>query len=595
MLTQHDTTQKFASDTPNSVGRIVSVTGSEAIILLDIDILSSNNQQILRPEMGTLVRIDTNSSVVFGLISGLSVPVPSQNDSDQQEIWIAELELVGELRKLSQNGDYKFSRGVTIYPNLGDKVYVATGAELEMVYRTNKDNSVAIGQLSQDPNIPAMVRVDELLGKHFSILGSTGTGKSCTVALIFKSILEHNPEAHILLLDPHNEYAPSFQKNAEVVSPSDLHLPFWLLTFEEVTEILVKDKSDKNIQIEILAELIPQAKNIYQTGSSERGSQRIIRKNSSEANGYSVDTPVPYRISDLLRLLDERMGTLEHKKDAWSHKQLKHRIEALTQDPRYKFMFGSLTVQDHMIDVLARLFRIPVNDKPITILQLTGLPSEVVNVVVSVLCRMTFDFALWSDSMIPITLVCEEAHRYIPVDSNAGFEPTRRSIARIAKEGRKYGVSLCIVSQRPSELDPTILSQCNTVFAMRMSNERDQQIVHAAVSDAGSGLLEFLPSLGTREAIAFGDGMTLPARIQISELPESAMPRGRTATFTEKWRQQIGNKKFLEAVVRRWRASSSAFVAGPEAEEEVIEQRQTDLGPKLRGLAPHSPDTTETQ
>ena len=138
-----------------------------------------------------------------------------------------------------------------------------------------------------------------------------------------------------------------------------------------------------------------------------------------------------------------------------------------------------------------------------------------------------------------------------------GFEPAKRAIAKIAKEGRKYGASLCIVTQRPAEIDPTILSQCNTVFALRMSNDRDQQIVQSAIADTGSGLLEFLPALGSREAIAFGDGMTLPVRIKFDELPKHALPRSSTARFSEKWNQDIGDDAFLNNVVERWRASGN--------------------------------------
>ena len=220
-------------------------------------------------------------------------------------------------------------------------------------------------------------------------------------------------------------------------------------------------------------------------------------------------------------------------------------------------MFGSLTIQDHMAEIVGRMFRVPVNDKPIAILELTGVPSEVVNVVVSLICRMTFDFALWGDGNVPVTLVCEEAHRYVPNNRKLGFEPTRRAIARIAKEGRKYGVSLCVVSQRPSELDQTILSQCNTVFAMRLSNERDQAFVKAAIFDAAASLLDFLPSMGTREAIVFGDGVTLPGRIRFGDLPEDAMPRGRTASFTEKWHGSEKTTEYLRDVVARWRSAET--------------------------------------
>ncbi len=251
------------------------------------------------------------------------------------------------------------------------------------------------------------------------------------------------------------------------------------------------------------------------------------------------------------------MGKLENKRDIAPYRNIKLRIETISQDPRYGFMFGSLTVYDGMAQILSRLFRVPVNDKPITILELTGIPHEIVNVVVSVLCRMTFDFALWSEGQVPVTLVCEEAHRYVPVNASMGFEPCKRAIAKIAKEGRKYGASLCIVTQRPAEIDPTILSQCNTVFALRMSNDRDQEIVTSAIADTGAGLLEFLSALGQREAIAFGDGVTLPVRIRFDELEKENMPRSSTARFSEKWQKSVGDEGFLESVVERWRASSS--------------------------------------
>src|SRR4029079_9023646 len=279
-----------------------------------------------------------------------------------------------------------------------------------------------------------------------------------------------------------------------------------------------------------------------------------------------VDTPVPYRISDLTGLIDERMGKLENKKDLSPYRQLRTRIDSISQDGRYSFMFGSLTVYDGMAQVLSRIFRVPVNSKPITILELTGIPSEVANVVVSVLCRMTFDFALWSDGEVPVTLVCEEAHRYVPANSTLGFEPCKRAIAKIAKEGCKYGASLCIVTQRPAEIDSTILSQCNTVFALRMSNDRDQEIVKSAISDTGSGLLEFLTARGQREAIAFGDGVTLPVRIKFDELPKHCMPRSSTARFTEQWHKSVGDEGFLESIVERWRNASSTTAADTAAQ-----------------------------
>lgn len=552
------------------MGRVVSVTGSQAVIQLRQQPEDHETGDACRPEIGSVLKVDTSKSVVLGLVSALSVPVPASADREE-EIWIAELELVGELYQDPSQDGVTFRRGVTMYPTLGDQVYMAKRYELERIFISQSQTAVSIGCIRQDTSIPAMVDVNDLLGKHFAILGTTGTGKSCSVALTFRSILEQNPEAHIVLLDPHNEYAMSFGDKAEIVTPADLHLPFWLLTFEELVEVLLGDKQGRTAEVEILAELIPRARGLY-ASSRARSNPSVLRKSADDVHsGLSVDSPLPYRLSDILSLIEERLGRLGNKSETWPLKQLRMRIEAISQDPRYAFMFGSLTVQDYMVEVLSRLFRIPVNDKPLTIIELTGLPSEVVNVVVSVLCRLTFDFGMWGGGMIPITLVCEEAHRYIPNDKSLGFDPTRRAISRIAKEGRKYGVSLCIVSQRPSELDQTILSQCNTVFAMRLSNERDQQIVRAAVSDTGAGLLDFLPSLSSREAIAFGDGVRLPARIRFNELPADARPRSGTAQFTEMWRQQIGDQDFIAAVVERWRAAGS-----PEASSNGLDADQDD-------------------
>jgi DNA helicase HerA-like ATPase len=546
-----------SDDSDRSIGRIVSVTGSRAIVLLDGGQANKAPKvTIMRPEMGTLLAIDTAKTVVLAIVSALSVPVPAQREGDS-EIWIAELGLVGELWRPTETKPGSFNRGVTSYPTLGDRVRVASKAELEQAFVRSRQGSVRVGAIRQDATIPAMVNVDDLLGKHFAILGTTGTGKSCTTALILRAILEKNPAAHLVLLDPHNEYATAFPEWGEVISPKNMQLPHWLLTFEELVEVLLGNTGERKQEMELLQELIPIAKGRYSAGRGEKANQGSLRRGLSPDTKYTVDTPVPYRTSDLLSLVDERMGKLENRRDIAPYRNIKQRLEYISQDPRYAFMFGSLTVYDGMAQILGRLFRVPVNSRPITILELTGIPHEIVNVVVSVLCRMTFDFALWSEGQVPVTLVCEEAHRYVPANSAMGFEPCKRAIAKIAKEGRKYGASLCIVTQRPAEIDPTILSQCNTVFALRMSNDRDQEIVTKAIADTGSGLLEFLPALGQREAIAFGDGVSLPVRIKFDELAKSCMPRSSTARFSERWQKSVGDEGFLESIVERWRASSS--------------------------------------
>ena len=592
-----------------TIGRIVSVTGSKAIVLLDHGHRPSektSSQPYHRPEMGTLLGIDTANTVVLAVVSALSAPVPAQREGDG-EIWIAEVGLVGELWRATEGKPASFNRGVTVYPTLGDRARIASKPELETAFMGDTTGSVRVGCIRQDNSIPAMIKVDDLLGKHFAILGTTGTGKSCTTALILRAILKENPAAHLVLLDPHNEYATAFPEWGEVVNPRNMQLPYWLLTFEEIVEVLLGNTADRKHEIELLQEMIPIAKSRYSAGRDGRKDQATLRRGGGGETRYTVDTPVPYRISDLTSLIDERMGKLENKRDIAPYRNIKLRIETISQDPRYAFMFGSLTVYDGMAQILSRIFRVPVQDKPITILELTGIPHEIVNVVVSVICRMTFDFALWSEGKVPVTIVCEEAHRYVPANASLGFEPCRRAIAKIAKEGRKYGASLCIVTQRPSEIDPTILSQCNTVFALRMSNDRDQEIVTSAISDTGAGLLEFLSALGQREAIAFGDGVALPVRIRFDELAKINMPRSSTARFSERWQKSVHDEGFIEGVVERWRASSSGAadlsanmemfadamsLNGPDAEAGAATAANGGVAGRAGGGQGHTPLTT---
>jgi DNA helicase HerA-like ATPase len=537
------------------IGRIVAVTGGHAIILLDTADGQDTFASSTCPEIGTLLKVDTPNAVTLALVSALSSPMPS-NSHSEQELRIIEVEFIGELPKDDQGRPKAFRRGISNYPSLGHVVFRASKEELSKAYACDADTAIRIGHIQQDASIPAMVKIDELLGKHFAVLGTTGTGKSCSVALILRRILEKNPLAHIVLLDVHREYEQSFNEWSEVISPENMTLPFWLLNFEEIVEILIGTQAHREADVEILRELIPIAKQRYMHNQRKDRAHMLRTREPAEATNVGIDTPVPYRASDLIALLDEQIGRLDLKGELAPYKRLKSRVETISRDPRYAFMFGSLTVQDTMAQTLSRIFRIPVAGKPISILELGGLPSEIINVVVSVLARLAFDFGLWSGGQIPITFVCEEAHRYVPNDRTLGFEPTKRAISRIAKEGRKYGVSLCLVTQRPAELDPTILSQCSTIFSFRLSNERDQEILKAGISDAARSLLNFMPTMGAGDAITFGEGVTLPTRVKFDMLPSNAWPRSNTASFTEGWARESTNENFLQDVVTRWRQQS---------------------------------------
>nr|WP_249806078.1 ATP-binding protein [Bradyrhizobium sp. 76] len=532
-----------------SFGRVISVRGS----LARVGLLPESRMPVseVRATVGRFVSIRCASSVIVAMITEVSCENLSSNDD---LIAIASVDLLGEI--LNATGKAKFQRGVTNYPTIGDSVDLITSQELRTIYAPTGSDQINVGFLQQDSSVVAYVDIEEMLSKHFAVLGSTGVGKSTGVSLLLNEILKARPNLRIFLLDVHNEYGRCFGDRALVLNPRNLKLPFWLFNFEEIVDVLFGGRAGVPEELDVLAEVIPLAKGVY---TQYQNADRIgLKRIDPKQIGYTVDTPVPYRLVDLMSLIDERMGKLENRSSRIIYHKLISRIEAVRNDPRYAFMFDNANVGgDTMAEVISHLFRLPANGKPMTVMQLAGFPAEVIDSVVSVLCRMAFDFGLWSDGVSPMLFVCEEAHRYASADRNVGFGPTRKAVSRIAKEGRKYGVYLGLITQRPAELDATIISQCNTLFTMRLANERDQALLRAAVSDAAANLLSFVPSLGTREVLAFGEGVALPTRLRFKEVPPHQLPRGEATISSVPSVTSGHDMHFVGAVLERWRGATS--------------------------------------
>lgn len=514
-------------------GHVIAVDGASVTGIL------KNDSEGVR--IGSIIRMPTSGSDVFGMVTSLKAENISADPAAEKKL--VEIQLLGETLRHDKGVTGTFQRGVSIYPSLGADLFTTSRDELELVYARPETASVRIGTIHQDHTLPAFVATDDLLGKHFAVLGVTGSGKSCAVALILRAVLEHNPNGHVVLLDSHNEYSAAFGEKAELINPANLQLPYWLLNFEEIASVFAS-RTGPTVEAEhvLLKAAIMEAKRKY-AGEGK------------EFDHITVDTPVPYRLSDLVQSITAAMGKLEKAENNTPYLRLKSRIESLGKDKRFSFMFSGLVVKDNMVEILSRILRIPVERKPITIIDISGIPPEIVDAVVSVLCHTLFDFALWSNrsKALPILLVCEEAHRYVPRDDDQGFGPTRRVIANIAREGRKYGVGLCLVSQRPSELSATILSQCNTLFALRMSNERDHGFVRNALPDNAAGLLSALPALRTREAIAVGEGVAVPMRFRFDELDPKRRPMNGTPPFSRAWQDDTTTSEFVSETVERWR------------------------------------------
>jgi hypothetical protein len=484
--------------------------------------------------IGDLVSMPAGVDRVFGVVHSLR---KGRRIDDKA---VMEIHLLGE--SLDHTQPMRFRRGVSVYPGLDALISQATQDELAAVYAQPTAASVRIGVLRHNAEIPAYALVDGLLGKHFAVVGSTGSGKSCAVTVVLRAIIEAHPQAHILIIDPHDEYTAALGDKAERLDPSTLELPYWLMNFDELAAILAPSRDDRG----------------YAEGAILKDAMfraRLAWLGPGEHHHLTVDTPVPYRLSDLEKAIDEAMGALDKPEGAAPYRHLLARLRSIRRDPRYGFIFHSLHVRDSMASVLGRLFRIPVGDRPVTLIDISAIPSEVVDVVVSLLCRLCFEFGLWSDraAMTPLLLVCEEAHRYVPAEGAPAFEPSRRAIGRIAKEGRKYGVSLCLVSQRPAELSPTALSQCGTIIALRMSNERDQTFVRNVLPDGSEWLIRSLPALATGEAVVIGEGASVPMQVQFDALAPEQQPASQTPAFSHAWRSELPGPESLAATVGRWR------------------------------------------
>ena len=482
---------------------------------------------------------------------------------------------------------------------MGAPAHRIRGGDLEIMYETGSNNTIEVGRLTQDQRIPARIDLDKLLTRHFAVLGSTGVGKSTSVSLILRKIIAERKDIRVLILDPHSEFTSAFAKEAVVKDVSNLQLPFWLFKFEEFTEVIFRGQKGVEQESELLRDMIAEAKERY---VSQEPSQ-IVRKTSARS-GHTADSPVPYRLVDLIKLIDERLGLLEGKQEKPLLKALKDRISSIGRDPRFEFMFGNANAGgDRMQQIISDIFRVPHHGRPICVVEMSGLPSEVVSSVVSVLCRIAFDLALASQGGVQTLVVCEEAHRYIPANTDSGFWPTRQAIARIAKEGRKYGVYLGIITQRPSELDPTIFSQCNTVFAMRLSNTADQKIIASALTNGAQTTIGFLASIANREAIAFGEGMKTPMRLTFETIAKELLPGSHIYEMQEAVRN--GKEVDVSQIIRRMRSTEPAqrhdedggisdlgdVIALPHAEKAPV-QRQSAYEPQAQaGLRRPQPAT----
>lgn len=525
------------------IGVVLEISGSSSQVAFDLqrinECMADGDPSIaLAGQVGSQVKIRVGDSWLLASVRD------QRKDRRTEGGIIAHIDFLGEGSEERLTGRiHGFRRGVTRYPVPGALVYPSSTHDLEQVYSSDGRASITVGKVFPTKDIRAGLYVDAMLGKHFALLGSTGTGKSTSAALILHRICEAAPQGHIVMIDPHGEYSAAFRQTGQILDVSNLQMPYWLMNFEEHCEVLLNSSgNERQIDIDILAKCLLAAR------SRNRLAQTMGK--------ITVDSPVPYLLSDLSNILQDEMGKLDKATSSAPFMRIKGKLEELKSDPRYQFMFSGMLVGDTMAAFISKIFRMPGDGKPISIIDVSGVPSDITSTVVAVLSRLVFDFAIWGrdEKTRPVLLVCEEAHRYVPNEKNSDGSSVAKILGRIAKEGRKYGISLGLITQRPSDLAEGVLSQCGTIIAMRLNNDRDQAFVKAAMPEGARGFLDTIPALRNRECIICGEGVSIPIRVTFDNLEEHKRPASEDPSFVELWSKGGGEDELVERVVMRWRS-----------------------------------------
>jgi DNA helicase HerA-like ATPase len=526
-----------------AIGKVVDISGGGARIELVggrlRELLSDPDPSVaLSGQVGSQIKLQSGPK---WLLANVRILRMADGQGDRLS---AEIDFLGEGDEDERTGRLtNFKRGITSYPIPGDQVYPVTGNDLKQMFAAEDRAHIEIGTVYPTRDVRGALYVDALLGKHFALLGSTGTGKSTSAALIMHRICDASPDGHIVLIDPHGEYSAAFKGNGELFNVDNLAMPYWLMNFEEHCEVFITTTgAERQQDKDILAKCLLQAR------AKNRVAEGLAK--------LTVDSPVPYLLSDLTTAITNEMGLLNKATDTAPFMRLKTKIEELKADPRYNFMFSGMLVADSMAGFISKIFRFPSNGKPISIVDVSGVPSDITSVVVAVLARLVFDYAIWSRNEIqrPVLLICEEAHRYVPADQTSAGQAVRKILERIAKEGRKYGVALGLITQRPSDLAEGVLSQCGTIIAMRLNNDRDQAFVKSAMPEGARGFLDSIPALRNRECIICGEGVSIPIRVSFDDLERDRQPASSDPLFSELWRQTGDEEQTVTRVVRRWRS-----------------------------------------
>lgn len=451
-----------------------------------------------------------------------------------------------------------FERGVSQYPASDADLYTIQEANLENIFNTSEGAEFHIGQLTSFDSIDVHMDASAFFGRHSAILGQSGSGKSWTVTSVIQSALRSMPQAHIILLDMHGEYCDKEVNGIVSKAPfpadltrsfraDELEFPYWLLSFSEFCELVINSEDEHaSVQMSYLRSTLTRLK---EESNAHLGLGHI-----------TVDSPLYYSIKELMdniKSANRAATDFGKKKSPLNGKfdQVMVRLEGLMNDTRYDFMMkpSKRNATEKLPDLMRDLVGLGSPSASITILDLSSVPFDVAPLVCAQIGRLAYEFNYWNPrcTEFPIFLVCEEAHEYIPREGMAKFNEARRAMERISKNGRKYGVGLCVVSQRPADVSETVLAQCSSFLCLRISNPDDQAYVRAMVPDAARGTFSALTSLSKGEAVILGEAAAMPVRLKV-RMPDPP-PNSVDLDYAGKWRDG-GLPIDVDQMVANWHA-----------------------------------------
>jgi uncharacterized protein len=585
---------------PTLLGHIGAVSGSTVSIqqiegaFSGISIIGGRSYRI--GQVGSFVRIPQGYHNLYGIVCDVgasATPEAIKNLGERGHRWMT-VQLVGEII------DASFERGISQYPTINDEVHLVTEEDLAKIYGTSDAGQILIGRLSGAESIPVRVDLDKLVTRHSAVLGSTGSGKSTTVTSLLRSIAGKTqdstplPSARILLVDIHGEYASALKGLAEVfrVNPTEgerqLYVPYWATETAELLTFAMGKLEDKAFTA-ILDRIHAAKIKLIETETFE----------GVDENALTAESPLPFSLKQLwFDLIDPEVKTWDDNSrtvrailvegDAETLRAPKYKPPTTTNTPPFINGFGVLSIRRPLDHMRSRLldkqydFMLHPGDwepdltgktkkdlgdlleewlghtRPITILDLSGVPSTVLVRLVGSILNIIYEAIFWGRELPeggrrrPELVVMEEAHRYLGKETS---NLARTMVQRIVKEGRKFGIGAMIVSQRPSEIDETILSQCGNFIALRLSNSADRNKVQAALPDSLSGLMDSLPVLRTGEAIIAGEAAKLPIRCRVTLPPADARPSSEDPMVAEAWAKEWAKGDY-DRVAAAWRAQN---------------------------------------